>query len=240
VGSGPGTSRKENADMNHDDTKQAVIRVGGGRGFVIDGEHDRLVITAAHCLPSFPPCHSASYLEERTYPKLLGPLGGEPTVWAECLFVDPIADIAVLRGPDGQELYDEAAAYDALVEAATPLRITGAKEDGKAWLLSLDGKWFQCGVRCHSGGPLWIYDATDNIMGGMSGSPILNDNCEAIGVACVSAVKGPYKGEGLEEALSSAGSTEGGPNPNLVSNLPGWLIGIIVRSGIESRVRARA
>jgi len=66
----------------------AVITVGGGRGFVVRGEWDRLIITAAHCLPHFPPSMSFSELMERTYRDLLAPLGSEPTVWAECLFVD--------------------------------------------------------------------------------------------------------------------------------------------------------
>ena len=35
---------------------------------------------------------------------------------AECQFVDPIADIAVLGSVDGQELYDEVAAYDDLTD----------------------------------------------------------------------------------------------------------------------------
>jgi hypothetical protein len=77
---------------------------------VVNYKHDRLVVTAAHCLPHFPPCHGASYLEERTYGKLLGPLGDKPTVWAECLCADPIADIAVLGSPDNQALFDGAGA----------------------------------------------------------------------------------------------------------------------------------
>jgi hypothetical protein len=35
--------------------KSGVITVGHGRGFVIEGAGERLVITAAHCLPSLPP-----------------------------------------------------------------------------------------------------------------------------------------------------------------------------------------
>jgi hypothetical protein len=35
---------------------------------------------------------------------MLGPLDGEPSIWAECLFVDVIADLAVLGPPDKQEL----------------------------------------------------------------------------------------------------------------------------------------
>ena len=104
--------------------KLAVLSVGDGRGFVVNGQNNsRLVVTGAHCLPSFPPCHGASYLEERTYQELLGPLGKKSTVWAECLFADPIADIAVLGSPDNQELFDQAEAYELLVESLTPIAI---------------------------------------------------------------------------------------------------------------------
>ena len=56
---------------------------------------------------------------------MLGPLGGERTVAAECVFVDPIADIAVLGAPDVQALWEEAEAYDALIEdlPALPVRV---------------------------------------------------------------------------------------------------------------------
>src|ERR1039458_7796780 len=89
----------------------AVVRVGAGRGFVVQGERDRLIVTAAHCLPEFPPCASFSTLEERTYPSLVAPLGSPLEIWAECLFADPIGDIAILGAPDGQEMSDEYEAY---------------------------------------------------------------------------------------------------------------------------------
>jgi hypothetical protein len=114
----------------------SVIRVGDGRGFVVENAErasaDRLVITAAHCLPSFPPCASFSTLEDRTYQALLGPLGQEPTVWAECLFVDPVGDIAVLGPPDGQALYEQWEAYVRLTEGSGSLPIGGAPKDGQA------------------------------------------------------------------------------------------------------------
>jgi hypothetical protein len=134
---------------------RAVLTVGQGRalgrGFVVECEHHghpmRIVITAAHCLPRFPT--SPSGLDEWgwTYKALLGPLGKKPTVWAACSFVDIVGDIAVLCQPDNQELSEQADAYDALVDAMTPLPIADAPEDGPAWLLSLDGKWNRCRVR---------------------------------------------------------------------------------------------
>jgi Trypsin-like peptidase domain len=162
------------------DQMEAVIRVGDGRGFILAGEepysYKRNVITAAHCLLKLPPCDKASCLSERTYPNLLGPLGEAPTVWAECLFADPVADIAVLGTPDNQTLYEQAEAYDLLVESVTPLRI--AKPTLKGMMLSLKGEWYECDLDWHHG-PLFSQAETE---GGMSGSPILNPDGEAIGV----------------------------------------------------------
>ena len=45
---------------------------------------------------------------------------------AECLFVDPIADIAVLGRPDDQAFPVEFLAYDELVESLTPLAVADA------------------------------------------------------------------------------------------------------------------
>ena len=101
----------------------ATLGVGGGRGFLVEIGDEPYVITVAHCLPTLPSAHPGSYLEERCFPSLLGPLGGEQTVWAECIFVDPISDIAVLRCPDGQELSEEAERFEELVDPIQPLPI---------------------------------------------------------------------------------------------------------------------
>ena len=79
---------------------------------------------AGHLLPHLPPSLRASYTVDRTYKRLLGTLDAkELTVWAECLFVDPIADLAVLGVPDGQELIDENKQYEVLTRTMTPLRV---------------------------------------------------------------------------------------------------------------------
>ena len=85
--------------MDLETAKQAVITVGKGRGFIIDGD-PRMIVTAAHCLPRLPPAHGASYTEERTYQNLVGHIGeAQQTIWGECLFADPVADIAVIGEP---------------------------------------------------------------------------------------------------------------------------------------------
>jgi len=234
---------------------RSMLRVGsGGRGFVIEKDGKRFVITAAHCLTvpvtvrgdiarkgaTLPPAHGASYSEERIYPSLLGPLGRKSSVPAECIFVDPVADLAVLGPVDGQELYDEAQAYDELVEARDPIplgsltftyrrhearnlpvggklvKVKGFVEptpiaEGDAWLLALDGRWFKCRVTTR-GRSLWISDAKENIRGGMSGSPIVLPVGHAVGVVCISS------------SMGGARSREGGPNPFLPAQLPGWLV----------------
>ena len=143
---------------------------------------------------------------------LVGPLGaGDPKVWAECMFADPIGDIAVLGSPDSQSLWNEAEDYENLIEPASVLSISDAPAECDAWLFGLDGRWGQCTVK-HFGGPLWIEEATKGIYGGMSGSPILAEDGSAIGIVCLS-------GGATDEI-----QTGGGPNPRLMGNLPGWLL----------------
>jgi hypothetical protein len=54
-----------------------------------------------------------------------------------------------------------------------------------------------------------VHDAAQDIVGGMSGSPILTQDGSAIGVV----------------VTSTGDQREGGPNPRLASSLPGWLLG---------------
>src|SRR5262249_25960222 len=73
-----------------------VITAGDGRGFVVEGAGERLVVTAAHCPRSPPPPQSFFEPKDRIFGPLIARLGDEPRAWAVCRFVDPIADIAVL------------------------------------------------------------------------------------------------------------------------------------------------
>ena len=227
----------------------AVVTVGTGRGFVVEGrglwdQPARCIITAAHCLPErpdgqkLPPPHGFSDLSDRTYANLLAPLGEQPSVWCECLFVDPIADVAVLGTPDNQGLSDEADAYEALVGAATPLTVAEpssqpiaeeveslaevgvteqvrqwARRECRAFLLSLNNQWFPCTVSHSPNGMLDIQNAARGIAGGMSGSPIIAEDGGAIGIVCL--------GSG---SPGDDFPTEGGPNPRVMGNLPSWFL----------------
>jgi hypothetical protein len=132
----------------------------------------------------------------------------EQVVWAECLFVDPISDIAILGPPDDQELFSEFEKYENLIKYAVPMVIADARPKSTAWMLNLKGEWFRCAVRQNSG-PLWVFNEVEEIVGGMSGSPIVDNKGAAIGIVCLSC------------------STENGmqgPNPRLTHHLPAWLL----------------
>ena len=188
--------------------KSSVLQVDNvGRGFVIRNRAgDRVVITAYHSLPHGPLKPMTGDPEERTYADLLGPLGQEPTVWVELLFADMIADIAVLGSPDREDFEDEADAYDALVGSMAPLRIADA-QDERAWLLSVEGEWFACRVDYDTlvDGPLLIDEPAQPIQDGMSGSPVISDNGDAIGILCCTMDSQFY---------------DESPNPRLVRDLP--------------------
>ena len=196
-----------------DNVIQAVVRVGGGRGFIVAHRQVRYVITAAHCLTDddgylkLRPALMATDWQANTCQELLGQLGDEPSVSCECVFVNPVADIAVLGAPDGQELYDEARAYDTLVDSVKPLVIADVPlGDAPAYLLSLGGELRKCTVTRNPKN--LIVQEGELIVAGMSGSPIISTDGKAIGLVSASGIGG--------------GENVGLYNSVLRDNLPAW------------------
>jgi hypothetical protein len=174
-----------------------------------------LVVTAAHCLPQLPPAHGCSYLAEKTYPSLLGLLSDkENAISAECLFVNPVGDIAVLGCPDDQEFVDEAEKYDAFIQGIQPVGISNA-HSGPGWVLSLDGQWVRTTLKVIRGlqGVGLSIDAAE---GGMSGSPILNNFGRAVGIVVVGSETVGHDGNRTNERAWG--------QPILKRDLPGWLL----------------
>jgi hypothetical protein len=213
------------------DEANALVTVGDGRGFVVRSGRDLFVITAAHCLPHLPPACSAADEHERSYGNLLGPIGGKLSVSVACAFVDPIADIAILRSIDCQAAPDLAEQWDTMMDTQVPLTILDRPSRvhlgepklwrGTALMISLDRRPIPCIATCMAGNlggtgaPLWIEDAAEPIRGGMSGSPILAEGA-AIGIVAVS--NGCVTDDGKELGRAR----EGGPNPRLADHLPRW------------------
>lgn len=182
--------------------------------------------------------HASS--RKRSY-ALLGQLAApNPSIVAECLFVDPVVDIAVLGRPNEQPGYEDgeladgydADAFDELVEEATALPEVGdISRNATGWLLSLERQWKPCLLEVHrhpygEGIPrktLYITHASGGIVGGMSGSPILLDNGSVIVV------------------ISNSGGhmephTEGGPQPWLLHALPGALVQQLKTAKVQEQV----
>jgi hypothetical protein len=210
----------------------SVVRVGEGRGFIIAYRaklrrpknlpkgtslssfvERRLIVTAAHCLPKLPPTTPASHVYERTYEGLLATIDDSKTgISAECLFADPVADIAVLGCPDEQEFSSEP--YDSLVDDAPVLRI-GSVRNGRGWLLALSSNRWVATTLEVSFGLQGAFLSTGPTEAGMSGSPILNDAGRAVGLVAV----------GHEKINAGVRTDEdAGPQPILTRNLPGWLL----------------
>jgi hypothetical protein len=193
--------------------RAGVIRVGDGRGFIIEADKQRLVLTAAHCLPRYPTPNGGW---DHTYINLLGPLGCKrPKVWAECVFVDPVADLAVLGSPDNQDLYEqaEADAYDALVNAMEPFSIGGTDTPETAYLLGLDPNTVVMAKTEVVGIVLWVTTKNGYFEGGMSGSPVVMADGNAISLVSTSSGTGDRNQH-----------IESGPSPLLSACLPAWLV----------------
>jgi Trypsin-like peptidase domain len=197
--------------------KRAVVRVGGGRGFVVSAGDDRYVLTAAHCLPHsrFPRPHLANSVSDLTFRKIIGPLASKQrTICAELCVLNLIDDVAVFTEPDCQALWDENDQYGAFTEQAMmigqspqvrpPYECT-VETETPARLLSLDGQWLDCTVQ-NNGRFLTVRQGNQLIKPGMSGSPIVNADGAAIGLVSTS-------GDGGDSNV----------HPSLADCLPAWL-----------------
>jgi hypothetical protein len=211
--------------VNPDLATKSLLRVGDGRGFIVAKRGSpwrRYVITAAHCLPIVPDPLGVRVGEE-VFENLLGPLGGENTVWAQCLYVDPIADAAVLHyvrgeGPDRSEAYGE------LVDLLTPLRLgTAAPMETPAFLVALDGRLISCTVRDSVDGQLYIANAIDGIADGMSGTPVIRQDGAVVGI--------------VSRAIEEHDGTTEGTSPHLATTIPGWLLLELGASGLLATAR---
>jgi len=186
-----------------DKIKNSIINVGDGRGFVVNAGGAQWVITCAHCLPFFPKCHVMNFAEEKTYRNLLGRIGtADRETWAECIFVDPISDTAVLSGPDSEAFSEEMDKYETLTADICAIRIAAAKQDEPICILGVNGEWRQSAVESVSDRFLGISMTDLNLIEpGMSGSPILTKSGQAVGIVAL----------------------DGDLNPNVARLLPVWI-----------------
>jgi hypothetical protein len=174
-----------------------VIGVGAGLGFVLEVRGNRYVVTAAHCLPQLPePNPDNDEINELTYENLIGRLGEIPDVSAQCVFIDPVNDVAVLEEPENQELYQQKEAFAVLTQEADAFQLglladtfqlgllkdvsTLRKAFEDRWspglMLSLDRRWTECQMERRG----YRVQLSEETQPGTAGSPILNVTGEAV------------------------------------------------------------
>jgi hypothetical protein len=223
---------KDGLGMNTD----SVITVDKGRGFIIEHRalfdfgdgfrrlRRKLVVTASHCLPHAPkmPCYS---YQEATYANLLAPLGAQPSIWAECLFFDPVSDLAILGEPDNQELGEESDAYARLMAGRKPFTIA-APETGEGYMLALDAvSWQPTSLKVQEN--IWgISLSTGATLAGQSGSPIVDAKGRAVALVSI----------GSEQVDLNSGSRtnmDAVPQPILKFQLPSWVLKTVRATGTK-------
>lgn len=219
--------------MNTLPSPECVVKVGEGRGFICEFRvstqgvpHNvslplpkflqyRVIVTSAHCLPNLPPAHPGAYTEERTFKNLVATLdGNKKDIWTECLFADPVADIAVLGPPDNQKFVEEPEDYDTWIEN-TPILSIGNARSGTGYMLSLDGKWKPTDLKVdHT--IRGVFLSSGPTTPGQSGSPILNAAGRAVAVVSL--------GSEITGANGKRENVKAGPQPILRQNLPVWML----------------
>ncbi len=194
---------------------ESIAKVGvkgkSGRGFWVGSPGVGLIVTAAHCLPHYPPREGdVAFSHERTYRDLVARLDGKGACWVECIFLDPVADLAVLAEPDNQSLYEESCKFSDFASRSGFLEI-GSLADGETpvRIMLNNSESIPCIVETNSRpySRTFVIKKTDReIKGGMSGSPILTDDGKVVGVICNNAT-GPILSRCLPPWITNLAKT---------------------------------
>jgi S1-C subfamily serine protease len=151
-----------------------------GRGFLVHGGY---VLTAAHCVPWSGEGEMA--LGDRFLVTIIAADGSR--LKGQVLAVEPVSDIAVIASPDGQDLPTEADAFSKFVDSTEalilckdeflfgegfPIRIFTHEEQ---WISGKASQW-------RENAPTLFLETTPTVSGGTSGSAVVNDRGEVVGV----------------------------------------------------------
>ena len=161
---------------------QATVELDetGGRGVLVEGD---LIITAAHCIPVTEEM-SPGQADNET---LIKTSNGSQDIWVEILAAEPVVDIAALGGirghyPSGS---DEGKRFETFCENTTPLPICQREFEFEFPIFIYDHKarWLTGKAeRTRSRYLHYIHLDQPTIERGASGSPVVNDTGELLGI----------------------------------------------------------
>jgi S1-C subfamily serine protease len=198
----------------------------GGQGVVVPGGY---LVTAAHCVPwdgngrmaLGDPCIVSVRTKSNAQFRV---------AVAAC---DPVTDIAVLGAMDDQRCPSEAEAFESWRETVTPIAIStmipGVDESCQVHVLTHSGEWLIASVTQYGdpaglpNGSIWIKPEAE-IKGGTSGSPVVNDHGELVGIVSQSHMSG---GSPVEES----------PMPVVHLAVPRWVLDQMLDSSGKRRRR---
>jgi hypothetical protein len=191
----------------------------GGQGVLVKGDY---IITAAHCINytlSGDIVVGEYFIEE--IQTVEGILKISPYV------IEPITDIAALSAPDDQALPEEALTYERFCRVVSPLPLFTGKlkwqQKMPVYVFTHKGIWSEGEVTrwaSHKDAPGLALNMREQIEGGTSGSPIVNERGQLIAI-----VSNASTG-----AMRSGSACEGSAfRPHLA--LPVWIVREIGRGG---------
>jgi hypothetical protein len=187
--------KNKKKEMKNGDTmlsekiKQTVLRAvvtvvkQGGQGVLVS---NGLILTAAHCVNytnDGPMALGGEYFIEELQ-AFNGPLSARP------LAVEPVSDIAVLGALDVQEFYYASIAFEEFCENTRPVRICLKDfplfEPFPVYIYTHTKKWVQGNAQqCSPDANGLSIEMSENIERGTSGSPIVTEKGELVGIASV-------------------------------------------------------
>ena len=175
-------SRIENATIS--------ILKKGGQGILI---RNQMILTACHCLDY---SLSGDMVLGEYFIEEIGTKSGNFKVAP--MAIEPINDIAALGVVDSQEFYDEYLQFEEFCNNTPPIKICRDKLDAgkkfKIYIYGHEKKWITgYAMLSLPESPMIVIQADEPIKGGTSGSGIINENGEIVGIVS-NASEGEYNG----------------------------------------------
>lgn len=219
----------------YDRIPQAVVKIKGkqGQGVLV---RNKLVITAAHCISW---SSNGSMVLGDYFIEEIEAEGGRELKLAP-IIVEPMTDLAVLGSLDGQEFPLEDDAFDNFCEMTTPAKISRnpfradkvkiiqhqgfrplREYEFRIHIYTHEGCWIQGTASVRHDSPMMFVKTDHVVKGGTSGSPILNDYGELVGI--------------VSTAWGESGVEREGIHPIIRRALPVWIYNEITKQTVWVR-----